>query len=178
QLPTAPDHTPEINQLRERLDQIANTPTAPDHTATIDELRERLANIPDHTATIEELCGQVAGLQERLTTTPDNSQIAQLAERVSATDHTARQNTELVAALDQRLSNISTELANQLSELGRDIDALAELPTDTSGLTDEQVEAIRNGQVKLANEQARYEIAFRQDLAVLAEQVRKASGRG
>lgn len=178
QLPAAPDHTADIDQLRERLDQIANSPTAPDHTATIDELRERLANIPDHTATIEELCGQVAGLQERLTTTPDNSQIAQLAERVSATDHTARQNTELVAALDQRLSNISTELANQLSELGRDIDALAELPTDTSGLTDEQVEAIRNSQVKLANEQARYEIAFRQDLAVLAEQVRKASGRG
>jgi hypothetical protein len=38
------------------------------------------------------------------------------------------------------------------------------------------VEDLRGGQVKLANEQARYEIAFRQDLAALAELLQKARG--
>ena len=40
-------------------------------------------------------------------------------------------------------------------------------------LSEQLVEQLRTGQVKLANEQARYEIAFRQDLAALAEQVRR-----
>ncbi|MBK5334215.1 MAG: hypothetical protein JJD93_19720, partial [Ilumatobacteraceae bacterium] len=39
-------------------------------------------------------------------------------------------------------------------------------------VSDEVVDALRGGQVKLANEQARYEIAFRQDLASLAELLR------
>jgi hypothetical protein len=40
-------------------------------------------------------------------------------------------------------------------------------------VSDEVVAALRSGQVKLANEQARYEIAFRQDLATLAESLRR-----
>ena len=79
-----------------------------------------------------------------------------------------------MAVLDQRLTNVSTELANQLSELGRDIDGLGQrVPEIAEGtVSDEVVEALRGGQVKLANEQARYEIAFRQDLATLAELLR------
>jgi hypothetical protein len=41
-----------------------------------------------------------------------------------------------------------------------------------SAVSDEVIEALRASQVKLANEQARYEIAFRQDLANLAEHLR------
>ena len=41
-------------------------------------------------------------------------------------------------------------------------------------LPPELVDQLRVGQVKLANEQARYEIAFRQDLAMLAEQVKRS----
>ncbi|HAP75103.1 MAG TPA: hypothetical protein DCR14_03385, partial [Acidimicrobiaceae bacterium] len=62
---------------------------------------------------------------------------------------------------------------NQISELGRDIDGLADQPAAAGGpaISDELIDNLRNAQVKLANEQARYEIAFRQDLAALAEQV-------
>ena len=54
------------------------------------------------------------------------------------------------------MTAVSTELANQLTELGHDIDGTHE------------------GQVKLANEQARYQIAFREDLARLAEETQRA----
>jgi hypothetical protein len=104
-----------------------------------------------------------------------------LAERATATDAEARAVREHMALLDQRLTNVSTELANQLGELGRDIDGLGQrLPESSDGggaaISDEVVEGLRGGQVKLANEQARYEIAFRQDLAALAELLQKARG--
>ena len=68
--------------------------------------------------------------------------------------------------LDGRITSISTELANQINELSGEIDSLGgEAPTD------EVVDALRGAQVKLANEQARYQIAFRQDLAEIAERL-------
>jgi hypothetical protein len=77
-----------------------------------------------------------------------------------------------LAELDARVSSVSTELANQIAELGHDIDALGSrdptVPTDGA-----VVDELRDGQVRLANEQARYQIAFREDLARLAEQLRR-----
>ncbi len=80
---------------------------------------------------------------------------------------------EQIATLEARLTSVSTELVNQLSELGSDIDALQNRP-DPQPLDDETIETLRDTQTRLANEQARYQIAFRADLARLAEQVRKA----
>ena len=80
---------------------------------------------------------------------------------------------EQLALLETRLTSVSTEFVNQLSELGNDIDALQNRP-DPQPLDDETVETLRDTQTRLANEQARYQIAFRADLARLAEQVRKA----
>jgi len=57
------------------------------------------------------------------------AQIAQLADRVAATDTSARQSAEQVAAIEQRLSSISTELANQMSELGTDLHEPAAEPS-------------------------------------------------
>ena len=74
-------------------------------------------------------------------------------------------------ALDARITSVSTELANQLSELGHDIDALQRRAGD--GVADEALEEVRDAQVRLANEQARYQIAFREDLARLAEQLKR-----
>ena len=104
------------------------------------------------------------------------AQIAQLAERVAANDTSARQATEQVAVIEQRLNAVSTELANQVSELGRDIDGLAEQGSQLAQgtVSDELIDALKQSQVRLAAEQARYEIAFRQDLAALAEQVRRS----
>ena len=72
--------------------------------------------------------------------------------------------------VDARITSISTELANQITELSGDIESIAkEHPP-----TDDIVTEIRDAQVKLANEQARYQIAFRDDLADLAERLRRA----
>src|ERR687897_60872 len=73
-------------------------------------------------------------------------------------------------AADDRISSIATELANQLTELSGDVESIAkEHPP-----TDDIVTEIRDEQVKLASEQARYQIAFRQDLAQLAERLRRS----
>src|SRR6188508_1875588 len=67
-------------------------------------------------------------------------------------------------AVDARITSISTELANQITELSGDVESIAkEHPP-----TDDIVMEMRDAQVKLANEQARYQIAFREDLADLA----------
>jgi chromosome segregation ATPase len=80
---------------------------------------------------------------------------------------------EQLTALDRRVTAVSTELANQLSELSGDIEKLADSP---SGATDPvAVRELAVGQERLANEQARYQIAFREDLARLAEELRRAA---
>jgi type I site-specific restriction endonuclease len=72
--------------------------------------------------------------------------------------------------VDTRITSIATELANQITELSGDVESIAkEHPP-----TDDIVTEIRDAQVKLANEQARYQIAFREDLAHLAERLRRA----
>jgi len=76
-----------------------------------------------------------------------------------------------LTALDARITSVSTELANQLRELGGDIDALAERPP--AGVDEGALEEVRDSQVRLANEQARYQIAFRADLARLAEHLQR-----
>lgn len=156
-------------QLVARLDALAARVEAADALgAQISELQQRLDQL-QHTKASAEASSLTDGLA---------AQLAQLAERVSANDIAARHAAEQVAGLDQRLAAVSTELANQLRELGNDIDGLAEHQQGTGPgeVSDEVLDALRSGQVKLAAEQARYEIAFRSDLAALAEQVRRTAG--
>lgn len=73
-----------------------------------------------------------------------------------------------VTELDGRVTSISTELANQLNEISADIDerpASADVEPSDAGFID----VLRGAQVRLANEQARFQIAFRHDLAELAD---------
>jgi DNA repair exonuclease SbcCD ATPase subunit len=75
-------------------------------------------------------------------------------------------------ALDRRITTISTELANQLGELSDDIDTLGK--RSEAGAVDEAtLVELRGAQTRLANEQARYQIAFREDLAAIAERWRR-----
>ena len=75
---------------------------------------------------------------------------------------------ERIEALDSRITAISTELANQITELSADVDGV-----DGSAPAESAVAELRDAQVRLAGEQARYQIAFRQDLAELADRLRR-----
>lgn len=100
-----------------------------------------------------------------------------------------------LSALDSRMRSISFELTNQLTELSDDLERLLERPEIDLGpqvdpdqlqfaLTahvDEKVNAalgaIQQSTERLAAEQARYEIQFREDLAELAARFRTPAMR-
>ena len=153
----------QLGSLRDRISDLSTETEdrrAAAFAATVDaDLRDRVNAIADRIGANEGLAAQ----------------IALLAERVATNDTSTRQATEQVAAIEQRLNSVSTELANQVSELGRDIDGLAAHSNALAeGTVSEKViDSLKTSQVKLAAEQARYEIACRQDLAALAEQVRR-----
>ena len=100
------------------------------------------------------------------------TEIVSLREAIERHDHSARSFHDQLSTLDDRVTSVSTELANQLTELGHDIDALGAHPP-TNGSVAETLGAVKEGQVRLASEQARYQIAFREDLARLAHELRR-----
>ncbi len=105
-----------------------------------------------------------------LDTTPPRDNDAELRKQLG-------QLAEKVATLDSRVNQVSLELTNQLSELSTDLDR-AGAQTDTTELVDQisaRLAAVTGGQERLANEQARYAIQFREDLAELADRLRKGS---
>ncbi len=153
----------QLSSLRDRISELSNDTEdrrAAAFAASGDaDLRDRVNAIADRVGANEGIAAQ----------------LALLAERVATNDTSTRQAAEQVAAIEQRLNSVSTELANQVSELGRDIDGLAAHSNELAGgtVSEEVIDSLKTSQVKLAAEQARYEIAFRQDLATLAEQVRR-----
>lgn len=76
---------------------------------------------------------------------------------------------ERLDEVDQRITSISTELANQISEISGDLESLGSNEPPTEQIVDE----LRDAQERLANEQARYQIAFRQDLADVADRLKR-----
>ena len=97
-----------------------------------------------------------------------------LAKRANELSHLAGVATALdsrLEILDGRLTSMTAELTHQLHELGSELENLASSEQGT--VTEQAIEVIRASQTRIANEQARYEIAFRQDLAELAELIRR-----
>jgi DNA repair exonuclease SbcCD ATPase subunit len=78
--------------------------------------------------------------------------------------------TSRLEEVDARITSISVELANQISELSGDIESVG----GSRPPTDEIVDELRDAQMRLAGEQARYQIAFRQDLADLADRLKRS----
>ena len=117
---------------------------------------ERLSERVDRTAAATEATG----------TDDQRVDPAEVAELRTSLEHLISR----VAEVDARITSISVELANQISELSGDIESLggSEPPTD------EIVDELRDAQTRLANEQARYQIAFRQDLADLADRLKRS----
>jgi predicted nucleic acid-binding Zn-ribbon protein len=105
------------------------------------------------------------------------AELASLRDELSAyadqlsSEHTVRlEIADRLSALEGRVSGMGTELSRQLHELSDDIEQMSNA-TDPHA-TEVALTALRTSQARLANEQARYEIAFRQDLASLADQLR------
>ena len=165
----------QLSELRERLDHQASLP---DRLADLDR---RLAAMPDRGSDIQQLQDRI---NELAASVPDtgglSAQLNELSERVSSSEGDSRTALAQAKALDERILNVSTQLANQLGELSRDMDSLATRQPATVAvqMDDDAAQTLRTVQVKLAAEQARYEISFREDLAMLAEQVRQLRGRG
>jgi len=103
--------------------------------------------------------------------------------------HLERVETQL-AQIDQRMTSISVELANQLNELASEIEHLESAAADAAGDDIDQpdvdddaeatpmtltktIEELREAQIQLANEQVRYQLALRDDLAQLAERLKR-----
>lgn len=113
---------------------------------------------------IDVLRAQITELREELT-----AHVEQLATERSVRVQVA----DRLSALEERVSGMGSELSRQLHELSDEIEQLTN--SSTNNETHTALSALKTAQARLANEQARYEIAFRQDLAMLAEQLRRNS---
>ena len=74
---------------------------------------------------------------------------------------------------DARVTQMTTEITNQLHEINSEIEHLA---SNTDAASAQAVADLRTNQVRIASEQARYAITLRQDLAELAELLRRTRG--
>ena len=72
--------------------------------------------------------------------------------------------------LDDRLAHMGREFANQIHELATGLDGLEKHADSVSA---EVIADLHGVQARLAAEQVRYEITFRQDLAEIADQLRR-----
>ena len=165
----------ELGDVRHRIDEHDGLP---DQLAS---LNVRLSELGDHRGELDRLHDRVDEIGAALASTDAISdQLRELTQRAGLTQAATDETRAQVAAVEQRLASASTELANQIGELGREIDGLATREVEPVNVTldDAATATLRNGQVRLASEQARFEISFREDLATLAEQVRQLRGRG
>lgn len=137
----------EIGRLREALER---------HDERAKQFEDALASQPDAAA----LTGRIDALDETLAGNGNSDVAARLDNLAAQLDD-----------LERRVTSVSTELANQLSELGGDIESLQNRPPGE--VDEETIDELRDSQMRLANEQVRYQIAFREDLARLAEQLRR-----
>jgi tetrahydromethanopterin S-methyltransferase subunit G len=163
--------TAEIERLKAEIAAMASRLEAADQR--LDAANQRL-DAADTAKT--ELGARVQGIVTRLDTpiapppepppppppTIDPAELTAVRDRLD----------EIVTRLDgvdARITAVSTELAHQIDELSGEIDAAGPRTPPTDDIVDE----LRDAQTRLANEQARYQIAFRQDLADLADRLRR-----
>jgi len=103
-----------------------------------------------------------------------------IASQEQATDQVSAR----IASIDVRVEQVGREVVRQLEELSGDLDRVDErtnkIVADIVHLAEvpQLVEGVRSDQARLAHEQARYEIAFRQDLAELADIISKRRAAG
>jgi len=99
------------------------------------------------------------------------SEVDQRSSDIAVLRSTLQSLEDRLVGTDARVVQITTELTNQLHEIDSELERLA---TTADAASAETVTELRANQVRIANEQARYAITLRQDLAELAELLRKA----
>ena len=167
-----PDELPDCSTPRRLLCTVA---TQPRHSNPTGNLRTivapvaRTTNMPlfsrSHKASADDLASLRAEVEalrtELVRRTTDLSLVTAAANTLD----------QRIALLDARVAAMTGEISAQLHELGGEIDRLAsQAPTPQISAT---IDALQVSQRRLANEQARYEIAFRQDLAAIADSLKR-----
>jgi chromosome segregation ATPase len=161
--PTADDHA----ALQQRLDELSTA---------IARQREQIADVAlvatDSAERTDIALGEMRALAEPTDDTPARDLDAEMRAHLG-------QLAEKVGAIDSRVNQVSLELTNQLTELSGDLDR-ASAQADAAELIEKlttQLDDVTDGQERLATEQARYAIQFREDLAELADRVRRPGTR-
>jgi chromosome segregation ATPase len=134
---------------------------------------------------VQHLAAQVRELQETLarraldppTEPPRIAQADAVDLRFASLDDHLASLEDRLGQIDRRLTTISTELANQLNELSNELNKLGDetmsaAATELAATVGERVAELRDAQVHLANEQTRYQIALREEIATLARRIR------
>lgn len=148
-----------IQRLTDRLDEADATPAG--ESGHVDELRGRIDELTTRLDT--PIATPPPPPPPSSTTDLGNADVDDLINRI---DKLALR----LDDVDARITSISTELANQISEMSGELDGLGV----NDAPADEVVGDLRDAQTRLANEQARYQIAFRQDLADLAARLKRS----
>ena len=103
-----------------------------------------------------------------------STRVQELEQERETTATSLSEIVEQTNRLDTRITSTTTELARQLDELGNELSAVADQePVDVAAVVNASLTEIRQSQTRLAQEQARYQAAFRTDIAVLIEQLRR-----
>jgi predicted nucleic acid-binding Zn-ribbon protein len=157
-----------VARIRERLHLVSIFRRTTRDSADLKRVRAEIWRLNEAMHHYDERTKQFEDVIAGASATAPQTQPDPAAELASRIDTIAQR----LDVLDGRLSAVSTELANQLSELGNDIEALNNRPPGAP-IAEETIEELRDTQTRLASEQARYQIAFREDLARLAEQLRR-----
>ena len=119
----------------------------------------------------KELATLVRSMQSELAALRED--FARRAAEVGELRDQLRELDERLSGVDARVTHMTTAITNQLHELDSEIERLASTADAASA---ETVSELRANQVRIASEQARYAIALRQDLAELAELLRRSRG--
>ena len=140
----------------------------------LEELAAAVARQQEHLADVAIVATDTA---ERTDTALAEMQAGAAARRDPDAELRAQlgQLAEKVGAVDSRVNQVSTELTNQLTELSGDLDQ-ASARADALDMVEQlatQLHDVTSGQQRLANEQARYAIQFRAELAELADRLRR-----
>ena len=163
----------QVRGLSTRLDtppEPPPPPPAPEPTVSQDEFRAIVGRVREITTRLDTAQQSAVDDEQTVDRAAFESvgrEVHTLGERIDELD-TVRDQVQSVATrldqLDARITSISNELANQITELSSDLEAL-----NGHEPAPDLVDRLRDTQLKLANEQARYQIVFRQDLAHLAD---------